>query len=146
MHLRIAWFWKVGCVTLLAICYWALPAAGGQSLRAVSALDPSLGPPSGAGGDSSVPILTPDGRYVLFASTAENLLAIGTNGPVSPRLNRPLNVYLRDRFTATTTLVSVDVTGHAGGDANSLPKGISTNGQCVLFESFADNLVPRRFE
>jgi Tol biopolymer transport system component len=126
----------------LASCFWVVPPAGAQSLQPASALDPSLGPPSGAGGDSGAPILTPDGRYVLFASSAENLLIVGTNGPVPPRLNRPLNVYLRDRFTATTTLVSVDVTGRSGGNANSLPKGISTNGEWVLFESFANNLVP----
>jgi Tol biopolymer transport system component len=142
MNLMTYRYWKVGCVTLLASCFWAVPPAGAQSLQLVSALDPSFGPPSGAGGDSGVPIVTPDGRSVLFASSAENLLIVGTNGPVPPRLNRPLNVYLRDRFAATTTLVSVDVTGGSGGNANSLPKGISTNGEWVLFESFASNLVP----
>lgn len=142
MNLRTSWFWNAGCVTLLAIWFWTVPPAGAQSLQPISALDPTLGPLSGAGGDSGMPILTPDGRYVLFASSAENLLVVGTNGPVPPRLNRPLNVYLRDRFTATTTLVSVDVTGRSGGNANSLPKGISTNGEWVLFESFANNLVP----
>jgi Tol biopolymer transport system component len=142
MNLRITRFWKAGCLTLSVIWFWTLPPAGAQSLQPVSALDPSLGPPSGAGCDSGAPILTPDGRYVLFASSAENLLIIGTNGPVPPRLNRPLNVYLRDRSAATTTLVSVDVTGRSGGNANSLPKGISTNGEWVLFESFASNLVP----
>ena len=142
MNLQTSRFWKAGCATLLAIWFWPLSPAGAQSLQLVSALDPSLGPASGAGGDSGVPILTPDGRYVLFASSAENLLVIGTNGPVPPRLNRPLNVYLRDRLTTTTTLVSMDVTGRSGGNANSLPKGISTNGEWVLFESFASNLVP----
>lgn len=142
MNLRTTRYWKAGCVTLAAIWLWAIPPAGAQSLQPVSALDPSLGPPSGAGGDSGAPILTPDGRYVLFASSAENLLVIGTNGPVPPRLNRPLNVYLRDRSAATTTLVSVDVTGRLGGNSNSLPKGISTNGEWVLYESLASNLVP----
>src|SRR5512137_1085821 len=109
MHMKTPWFWKAGCVTLFAIWSWAVPPARGQSLQPVSALDPALGPPSSAGGDSGAPILTPDGRYVLFASSAENLLVIGTNGPVFPRLNKPLNVYRRDRSTATTALVSVDV-------------------------------------
>ena len=141
MNLRIAWFGKVGRVRLLVVWCWALPAALAQSFQPLSAFDPSLGPLSGAGGDSVAPMLTPDGRFVLFASTAENLLLIGTNGSVPPRLNRPLNVYLRDRLAATTTLISVDATGRAGGNANSFPKGISTNGEYVLFESFADNLV-----
>ena len=104
MNFRASRFWTAGWVSLLASCFWAVPPAGAQSLQPVSTVDRSLGPPSGAGGDSGMPILTPDGRYVLFASSAENLLVIGTNGPVPPRLNRPLNVYLRDRLTAATTL------------------------------------------
>lgn len=142
MNLRTPRFWKAGCVTLSAIWFWTLPPAGAQSLQPVSALDPGLWPPSSAGGDSGALILSPDGRYVLFASSAENLLVVGTNGPVPPRLNRPLNVYLRDRSATTTTLVSVDVAGRSSGNANSLPKGISTNGEWVLFESLAANLVP----
>jgi Tol biopolymer transport system component len=143
MHLRTTRVWKAGYLALLTLCLWAVPPVAAQPLQAVSALDPGLGPPSSAGGDSGAPILTPDGRYVLFASSAENLLLIGTNGPVPPRFNRPLNVYLRDRLADTTALVSVDVAGRSGGSGNSVPRGISTNGEWVLFESFADNLVPR---
>jgi hypothetical protein len=52
-----------------------------------------------------------------------------------------LNVYLRDRVSATTTLVSVNSSGTGGGNDNSWPVAISTNGQFVLFESAANNLV-----
>ena len=38
-------------------------------------------PPAGGGGDSGAPIVTPDGRFVVFASRAKNLLSPATNPP-----------------------------------------------------------------
>jgi Tol biopolymer transport system component len=52
-----------------------------------------------------------------------------------------MNVYLRDRASNTTALVSVNLTGTGGGNGDSLPFGISTNGRFALFESSATNLV-----
>jgi Tol biopolymer transport system component len=142
MTLRNTLFLSTIAATLIAVRFWAPRPAGAQTLHLISAPDSILGPALGAGGDSGAAILTPDGRYVVFGSSAENLLVMGTNGPVPPRLSRPVNVYLRDRSTATTALVSVDVAGRAGGNAGSLPRAISTNGRLVLFEGLADNLVP----
>ena len=85
-------------------------------------------------------ILTPDGRYAVFASRANNL-ALGSNGVYLPSVPPKVNVFLRDRASATTILVSVDVAGTAGGNGDSFPTAISTNGQFILFESTAGNLV-----
>jgi Tol biopolymer transport system component len=52
-----------------------------------------------------------------------------------------LDVYLRDRTKGITSLVSADVSTGKGGNGDSLPLAISTNGQYVLFESSANNLV-----
>ena len=52
-----------------------------------------------------------------------------------------LNVFLRDRTAGLTELESVNLDGNGGGNNDSLPRGISTNGQYVLFESSATNLV-----
>src|SRR5581483_2429001 len=60
-------------------------------------------------GDSLTPIISADGRYVLFASTANNLVAFPTNKPIPAVAPAPLNAYLRDRVGATTTLVSVNL-------------------------------------
>ena len=101
----------------------------------------SFSPPASGGGDSFVSCASPDGRYVLFSSTANNL-AQRTNG--SPYLSpQPLaiNVFLRDRISGTTTLVSGDPADVAEANADSMPAGISTNGQYALFESGASNLV-----
>ncbi len=97
--------------------------------------------PAGGSGDSWAPKLSSDGRYVLFASTADNLV-LGTNGsPYVLRIPAPLNVYLRDRTNQTTTLVSVTVSGAPAGPGDSIPVAISTNGRYALFESSASGLV-----
>ena len=94
-----------------------------------------------ASGDSYNPAISPDGRYVLFSSSANNLVT-DTNGTAFLALvPARLNVFLRDRTNGTTTLVSVNQNGTGGGNADSFAIGISTNGQYALFESSADNLV-----
>jgi len=127
---------------LILVCgtLTALPSEAAY-FEPVSQLGPSFPPPAGGDGDSGMPILSADGRYVAFASASDNLV-LNTNGSPIPALLLPgMNVYLRDRTNETTTLVSVDLSGLAGGNADSLPRGISTNGQYVLFESAASDLV-----
>src|SRR5215467_9047566 len=70
-------------------------------------------------GDSVTPIISADGRYVLYASTANNLVVIGTNQPIPAISPAPMNVYLRDRVTSTTTLISVNLAGTSGGNDHS---------------------------
>jgi Tol biopolymer transport system component len=115
--------------------------AQAQSLQLVSTPNPGRPPLAGGGGSSAEPILSPTGRYVLFASSACNL-ALATNGaPMPPMGPAPLNVYLRDRTNGATTLVSVDVSGLAGGNDDSVPLAVSPDGRYALFESVATNLV-----
>jgi hypothetical protein len=77
--------------------------------------------------------MTPDARYVAFAST-------GTAPGVA-------NVYLRDTCngalsgcTPSTILVSASPSG-APGNQNSLPQAASSTGRYVAFDSRATNLV-----
>ena len=130
-------------ISLLAagVVGWSLGAPA-QSLQLVTLADPNMGPPAGGGGDSRMPLLSPDGRYVLFASTANNLVGLATNIPIPWSFPPSLNVFRRDRATGITTLVSVDATGNTAGNADSLPLGISTDGRFVLFQSQASNLMP----
>src|SRR5262249_1719873 len=107
----------------------------------VSQFDASFMPSTTAGGNSSGAVMSPDGRYVAFSSTAKNL-ALNTNqAPFAAQFLPCFNVYVRDRINGTTTLVSLNTAGTGGADADAIPTGISTNGQYVLFESCADNLV-----
>jgi Tol biopolymer transport system component len=114
------------------------PATAASALQLVSQLHPSCAPPAGGDGDSGLPIVSPDGRYVLFASAANNLTLTNNNNSVLPQR---LNVFLRDRAGGTTTLVSANLAGTGGGNGDSFPRGISTNGQFALFESAASDLV-----
>jgi RHS repeat-associated protein len=81
--------------------------------------------------------LSADGRYVAFGTTASNLVSLSNTGIDQ--------VYVRDTVASTTTMVSVDITGQAGGaghnklDANS--QIISADGRYVVFHSNATDLT-----
>ena len=88
----------------------------------------------GAVGDGSQGSISPDGRYVAFTSSSDNL---------DPDANSVTNAFVRDLQANTTTLVS-RATGAAGavGDAFSAVPVLSTGGRLVAFHSAADNLDP----
>lgn len=113
----------------------------GGTLQQVSLANPAQAPPAGGSGDSCVPLISPDGRYVLFASTANNLLPNSSTNPLPVWAPPSMNVYLCDRTNGTMTLVSVNLAGTGGGNGDSWPAGLSTNGGYALFESSASDLV-----
>jgi Tol biopolymer transport system component len=90
----------------------------------------SNGTPSNS--DCAPPAISPDGRYVVFASFASNLAAGDTN--------TSFDVFLRDRVAGTTERVSVDSAG-AEGNGASTGGALSADGRYVAFESDATNLV-----
>lgn len=86
-----------------------------------------------ANDDSYGPMITPDGRYVVFHSRA---------GDLSHPLDRvQYDVYLRDTVAGTTTLVSRNVNGGRGTWESSRPS-VSDGGRYVAFVSYARDLVP----
>ncbi len=89
-----------------------------------------------ANGDSGPGLaVTPNGRFVAFESKSTNL-----SDAAQPGIT---NLYLRDRKTGATTLVSrADGADGAGADADSASPSISPAGRFVAFESAADNLSP----
>jgi Tol biopolymer transport system component len=82
-----------------------------------------------AAGDAA---LSGDGRWVSYSSTASNLVPGDTNGAS--------DVFVYDRQTGTTTLVSFTSTGGLG-NSHSLVPTISGDGMRVAFWSKASNLV-----
>jgi Tol biopolymer transport system component len=115
-------------------------AALSASLELVTSRLPSVNAVAGANSDSSLAAMSPDGRFILFASAATDLVSHGTiDAP--PVLPAPLNAYLRDGVAATTRLLSVNAAGTGGGNGDSFPMGVSTNGRYALFESSATDLV-----
>lgn len=123
----------------LVLLAGAIEFAKGAQL--VSQLTPGTAISAVGGGDSSQPIVSPDGRYVLFASTANNLVAGPGGQAMLDYVPAQENVFLRDRQAGTTMLVSINAAGTGGGNGDSWPSAISTNGQYALFESTASDLV-----
>ncbi|MER7756566.1 hypothetical protein [Kitasatospora sp. NPDC097643] len=79
------------------------------------------------------PSLSWDGRYVAFASDRTDLGSTVKRGRV--------NIYVADRWTHTTRLVTVGADG-TPADQNSFEPTLSADGQTVGFTSRAGNLLP----
>jgi hypothetical protein len=92
-------------------------------------------------GNSGRFAMTPDGRYVTFVSGCDTL--------VNNDSNQQQDVFLRDLQTNTTTLISVNQNGVAGGNgeadgffvSSSVRTSVSDDGRYVSFGSSAANLT-----
>ena len=91
----------------------------------------SVGPAGPGNGFSFDPVMSADGRYVAFDSTATNLVPHDVNGAS--------DVFLRDRKTHKTSILSVNSAG-VRGNGNSYTPSISANGRWVAFATDAPNL------
>lgn len=108
--------------------------ATGQTILASRA----AGTSTTVGNGSSIrPAISHDGRYVAFRSQATNLV------PGYSRSNgsRGTDVFLFDRVTGATTLVSRTSTSPTTGAGGWYPE-ISPDGAAVVFPSDGTNLVP----
>ena len=83
-------------------------------------------------GQSNRPSISADGRYVAYYSNADNLVANKTNGI--------FDVYVRDRVTGNTEILSVSSAGVLGNGL-SVDPSISADGRFIAFASQANNLV-----
>jgi Tol biopolymer transport system component len=90
--------------------------------------------PGGTGGNgaSFQPALSSDGRFVVFASFATDLVT-GLDD------NLASDVYLRDRQAGTTVRISQTSAGGVGNFGSGRP-AISPDGRFIVFESLATNL------
>lgn len=85
-----------------------------------------------ANGASDLPVVSSNGRYVVFTSAANNLVAGDVNGLQ--------DIFRHDLATGETVLVSV-ASGGAQANGNSFVSAVSADGQVVAFTSAASNLV-----
>ncbi|NJD57898.1 MAG: hypothetical protein FIA98_00660 [Anaerolineae bacterium] len=93
----------------------------------------SIGPDGSAGNDLSFwSSVSEDGRYVVYMSNATNL--------VPSDINDSWDVFMRDRQSGVTSLVSL---GYDGSQANSQSEYpvISSDGQSIAYASDATNIV-----
>ena len=91
--------------------------------------------------ETNEPVLSADGRHVVFVSEATNLVAGQDDRNNS---TGELDVFLFDRATGAVSLVSGASSAPATqtGDRQSLGPSISADGRYVTFFSQARNLVP----
>ncbi len=75
--------------------------------------------------------ITPDGRYVVFRSKETQFVSPQTSGS---------QIFLRDRLTGKTELISLNNQGEYGNGNSDWPS-ISNDGCRIVFESTASNLV-----
>lgn len=85
--------------------------------------------------NSYYPAISADGRYVAFESYADNLVDNDTKSYLLK------DVFIHDRQTGQTTLISVAPDGTTAGNGDSGDISISDDGRYVAFDSTADNLV-----
>lgn len=83
-------------------------------------------------GDSYWPDMSGDGRYIVFASQASNLVPDDTNDRS--------DIFLYDRTTEQLRRISLASDGNEGNGVATTPS-ISNNGRFITFSSAATNLV-----
>ncbi len=83
-------------------------------------------------GNSWEPMISADGLWIVFSSTASNLVAGDTNAVQ--------DVFLHNRVTGQTTRISVASNGSQGNDLSNVPS-ISADGRYMAFQSPSTNLV-----
>ncbi|HSF40591.1 MAG TPA: hypothetical protein VLT87_12410, partial [Thermoanaerobaculia bacterium] len=121
----------------LALVLGAVGTAQAGTVELVSRANPA----PDTFGDSGAPVFSADGRWVAFLSDSPNLMPGQVDDNHSPDL------FLRDRTTGTTTLVT-----HSAGSPNQaspvagvhwpLDVSMSEDGRYVAFASPATDLVP----
>jgi Tol biopolymer transport system component len=93
-------------------------------------------PTTAAGLGSESPVISADGRFVAFASAAQDLTL--TRDPGTLR-----DVFLWDRLSGLVTLASRPPGAGIPGDGESYQPSISGDGRYIVFTSAAKNLVSR---
>ena len=92
---------------------------------------------SGTGGgnsNSTAPLLSWDGRFVVFSSKASDLVDNDTNG-VS-------DIFVRDRLLGITILVSLNLQGTGSANGTSSKPVLAADGRTIVFQSLASDLIP----
>jgi len=91
----------------------------------------------GGNGHSTSPLLSWDGRFVVFASKASDLVENDTNNAS--------DIFVRDRALGTTLLVSLNLPGTGPGNGPSSKPALAADGRTVVFQSMAGDLVAGDF-
>lgn len=98
----------------------------------------------GAGG-SYAPSASGDGRFIVYTSSGTNQLFSETSDPLTRDQNNAEDVFLYDRQTKKTTILSVNIYGYPSYynyvNASGQPD-ISGDGKTIVFTSLSNSIVP----
>lgn len=84
-------------------------------------------------GDSDPALISSDGRYIVFESASDNLVANDTN-TVS-------DIFVHDQLNCVTSRISLSSAGTQATGGDSTNPQISNDGRYVVYQSLATNLV-----
>lgn len=101
--------------------------------NSISRISVVTGGAEATGGDSTNPDITADGRYIVFESTATNLVAGDANAQA--------DIFRHDTTTNTTIRINTDISSSEATGGTSTNATISDDGDYVAFQSSATNLV-----
>jgi len=118
------WQRSTGRLVTVVVLPLAVVVGVGQPAEAVAAQ---------GDGDSAAAVLSSNGRFVAFTSSAGNLVAGDTN--------RTTDIFVRDLALGVVRRISVSTAGGQADGPSYLPS-ISGDGHVVVFRSYATNLVP----
>ncbi len=98
---------------------------------------------AGPDGHSRRPSISADGRYIAFESDAGYFdeMEVGQVVPVDDEILTDRDIFLHDAQLGTTVRISAGPGGEKA-DGESFKANISPNGNWIVFESDATNLVP----
>src|SRR5262245_56206467 len=122
---------RIAALAGLAAC--ALVLGGCIKYRSALVSVNASGTDAGNGASSGA-VISPDGSKIAFVSTASDLVAGDGNGAQ--------DVFVRDRASGTTSLVSLNAAGTGSGNGASSQPSFSPDGTQVLFTSLATDLGP----
>jgi len=92
----------------------------------------------GGNSDSDSPDISSDGRFVVYRSSATNLIA-------APDTNGVPDLFLYDRVNGITTLLTATTYNIGPADNRSLGPVLSSDGRTLLFQSWASDLIASDF-
>lgn len=94
----------------------------------------NLSDTDGGNYDSTSPSISSDGRFVVFASRATDLVPGDDNNLV--------DVFVRNRAIGKTLLISKSIYRDGPGNSGSTSPVLAADGRIVVFQSLASDLVP----
>jgi hypothetical protein len=121
------------------VAYQTVPASGPSQIHVknmrtgVAKLISASALGAEANGPSMAPQITTDGRFIVFQSTASNLVENDNNDAS--------DIFLGDRLLGKVLLLSINRMGGGSGNGSSSKAVLSADGRAVVFQSLANDLI-----